>query len=62
MYSAERIHVEGASLHVDVPPIPIFGNGDCYDYREYYENMEMSGADGVMIARGALNKVWTQKR
>lgn len=42
----------------DLPPIPIFGNGDCYDYREYYENMEMSGVDGIMIARGALTKPW----
>ncbi|KAH9814486.1 hypothetical protein DFH28DRAFT_894762 [Melampsora americana] len=42
----------------DLPPIPIFGNGDCYDYREYYENMEMSKVDGIMIARGALTKPW----
>lgn len=38
-------------------PIPIFGNGDAYDYRTYYENMEASGVDGIMIARGALMKV-----
>ena len=38
-------------------PIPIFGNGDAYDYRTYYENMESSGVDGIMIARGALIKV-----
>lgn len=38
-------------------PIPIFGNGDAYDYRTYYENMEASGVDGIMIARGALVKV-----
>lgn len=39
-------------------PIPIYGNGDCYDYREYYEDVEQSGADGVMIARGGLIKPW----
>ncbi|GAA5852288.1 hypothetical protein JCM3766R1_005087, partial [Sporobolomyces carnicolor] len=39
-------------------PIPIFGNGDAYDYRTYYENMESSGVDGIMIARGALIKPW----
>lgn len=39
-------------------PIPIFGNGDAYDYRTYYENMEASGVDGIMIARGALVKPW----
>lgn len=38
-------------------PIPIFGNGDAYDYRTYYENMEATGVDGIMIARGALIKV-----
>lgn len=41
----------------DLQPIPIFGNGDAYDYRTYYENMEASGVDGIMIARGALVKV-----
>lgn len=40
-----------------IKPIPIFGNGDAYDYRTYYENMESSGVDGIMIARGALIKV-----
>lgn len=39
-----------------LPPIPIFGNGDAYDHREYYKNMEASGVDGIMIARGALIK------
>lgn len=38
-------------------PIPIFGNGDAYDYRTYYENMGATGVDGIMIARGALIKV-----
>ncbi|KAK4048211.1 tRNA-dihydrouridine synthase 3 [Microbotryomycetes sp. JL201] len=41
-----------------LPPIPIFGNGDAYDYRAYYENMEQSGVDGIMIARGGLIKPW----
>lgn len=40
-----------------LPRIPIFGNGDAYDYRTYYENMEASGVDGIMLARGALIKV-----
>ncbi|GAA6060860.1 hypothetical protein JCM10212_006240 [Sporobolomyces blumeae] len=39
-------------------PIPIFGNGDAYDYRTYWENVESSGVDGIMIARGALIKPW----
>jgi tRNA-dihydrouridine synthase len=37
--------------------MPIFGNGDAYDYRSYYQKMEESGVDGIMIARGALVKV-----
>ncbi|GAA5845247.1 hypothetical protein JCM11251_003856 [Rhodosporidiobolus azoricus] len=39
-------------------PIPIFGNGDAYDHRAYWENVEASGVDGIMIARGALIKPW----
>ncbi|GAA6044632.1 hypothetical protein JCM8097_003899, partial [Rhodosporidiobolus ruineniae] len=39
-------------------PIPIFGNGDAYDHRTYWENVESSGVDGIMIARGALIKPW----
>lgn len=39
-------------------PIPIFGNGDAYDWRTYWDNVEGSGVDGIMIARGALIKPW----
>jgi len=39
-------------------PIPIFGNGDVYSYREYEENMKLTGVDGEMLARGALIKPW----
>lgn len=41
-----------------VAPIPIFGNGDAYDHRTYWDNVEKSGVDGIMIARGALVKPW----
>jgi tRNA-dihydrouridine synthase 3 len=41
-----------------VPPIPIFGNGDAYDHRTYWENVEATGVDGIMIARGGLIKPW----
>jgi tRNA-dihydrouridine synthase 3 len=43
---------------VIVAPIPIFGGGDCFSAQDYYEDMEMSGVDGVMVARGALIKPW----
>jgi tRNA-dihydrouridine synthase 3 len=41
-----------------VPPVPIFGNGDCFSARDYYTNLEQSTADGVMVGRGALIKPW----
>lgn len=42
----------------DLPPVPIFGNGDCFSAQQYYEAKEASGVDGVMVARGALIKPW----
>lgn len=36
----------------------MFGNGDCFSAQQYYEEMEMSGVDGIMVARGALIKPW----
>ncbi|KAG8978890.1 tRNA-dihydrouridine synthase 3 [Tulasnella sp. JGI-2019a] len=45
-------------LEEDSPPIPIFGGGDVYTAQAYWENMEQSGVDGIMIGRGALIKPW----
>ncbi|PPQ85978.1 hypothetical protein CVT25_001677 [Psilocybe cyanescens] len=42
----------------DLPPIPIFGGGDCFSSHDYWTNVEKTGVDGVMIARGALIKPW----
>ena len=41
-----------------LPPVPMFGNGDCFSAQQYYEEMEGAGVDGVMVARGALIKPW----
>jgi tRNA-dihydrouridine synthase 3 len=41
-----------------VPPIPIFGGGDCFSSQGYWEAVELTGVDGVMVARGALIKPW----
>jgi tRNA-dihydrouridine synthase 3 len=41
-----------------VPPVPIFGGGDCFSSQDYWTNVESNGVDGVMIGRGALIKPW----
>lgn len=41
-----------------VPSIPIFGGGDVYTAQGYWESLENSGVDGIMVARGALIKPW----
>lgn len=41
-----------------MPAIPIFGNGDAFDHRSYWQNVEDTGVDGIMVARGALIKPW----
>ena len=43
---------------ITVPPIPIFGGGDVFSSQDYWEKVEYSGVDGVMVARGALIKPW----
>ncbi|KAI0329998.1 zinc finger dihydrouridine synthase [Cubamyces sp. BRFM 1775] len=42
----------------DLPPVPIFGGGDCFSAEDYWHKMENYGVDGVMIGRGALIKPW----
>ncbi|CAO1624412.1 unnamed protein product [Parajaminaea phylloscopi] len=42
----------------EMKPIPVYGNGDVYSQQEYYENLEKTGVDGEMLARGALIKPW----
>lgn len=34
------------------------GNGDCYSHVDYFNHVQNSGVDSVMIARGALVKPW----
>jgi tRNA-dihydrouridine synthase 3 len=38
--------------------VPIFGGGDCYSAQDYWTDVEKTGVDGVMVARGALIKPW----
>ncbi|KXN88416.1 tRNA-dihydrouridine(47) synthase [NAD(P)(+)] [Leucoagaricus sp. SymC.cos] len=42
----------------DLPPIPIFGGGDCFSSQDYYHKLENYKVDGVMVGRGALIKPW----
>lgn len=44
--------------YVPVPPVPIFGGGDCFSSEDYWTNVETNGVDGIMIGRGALIKPW----
>lgn len=34
------------------------GNGDCYSHVDYFDHINKSGVDSVMLARGALIKPW----
>lgn len=42
----------------ELEPVPIYGNGDVFGWRDYYDHIENAHVDGSMIARGALIKPW----
>ncbi|EIN14460.1 zinc finger dihydrouridine synthase [Punctularia strigosozonata HHB-11173 SS5] len=42
----------------NLPPVPIFGGGDCFSSQDFWQDIEHSGVDSVMVARGALIKPW----
>ncbi len=44
-----------------VEPIPLYGNGDIFNFVDYNNFKAESGVSGVMIARGALIKPWVFK-
>ncbi|KAF8352002.1 zinc finger dihydrouridine synthase [Amanita rubescens] len=50
--------VRAAEKDKDLPPIPIFGGGDCFSSEDYWHRVGTTGVDGVMIGRGALIKPW----
>ena len=41
-----------------VPPVPLYGGGDCFSSQDYWSDIERTGVDGVMVGRGALIKPW----
>ena len=36
--------------------IPVIANGDCFSVEDYKNILEVTGADGVMLARGVMGK------
>ncbi|KZT59268.1 FMN-linked oxidoreductase [Calocera cornea HHB12733] len=50
--------VRASEAEQGTSPIPIFGGGDAYSSQGYWECVDASGVDGVMVARGALIKPW----
>ena len=42
--------------------IPVIGNGDIVDEESAYHMFEYTGADGIMIGRGAIGKPWIFKQ
>ncbi|WFD36250.1 tRNA-dihydrouridine(47) synthase [NAD(P)(+)] [Malassezia cuniculi] len=42
----------------ELQPVPIYGNGDVFGWRDYYDHIDNDHVDGTMIARGALIKPW----
>ncbi|KIM28230.1 hypothetical protein M408DRAFT_70263 [Serendipita vermifera MAFF 305830] len=48
----------GSSGNNGFDPMPFWGNGDCFSGVEYWETVNATGVDGIMIGRGALIKPW----
>ena len=56
----DTIHEPDARTQANTPDAKMFfiGNGDCYSHVQYHDNIQNSGVDSVMVARGALIKPW----
>lgn len=46
----------------EIATVPLLANGDIHDPRQVDEALAISGADGVLIARGALGNPWFFKQ
>ncbi|PVV05344.1 hypothetical protein BB560_000139, partial [Smittium megazygosporum] len=49
------------SVKESVPQLNIFGNGDVFSWEDYWNKIEETKVDGIMIGRGALIKPWIFK-
>jgi tRNA-dihydrouridine synthase 3 len=47
----ERLQPNGGKIY-------FLGNGDCFSYEDYNENIQNANVDSIMIGRGALIKPW----
>ena len=50
--------VRAREAEEEIAPVPIFGGGDVFSSQDYWEKLEQSHVDGIMIGRGALIKPW----
>lgn len=56
---ADREAIRALKEAVD---IPVIANGDIFSVEDYLEAMEVTGADGVMLARGAMGRPYLFKQ
>jgi len=49
---------EYIKLTKEVSSVPLIGNGDVYNQKDYYTHLEEHAVDTCMLARGALIKPW----
>jgi tRNA-dihydrouridine synthase 3 len=56
----DTIHEPDERTQANTPDAKMFfiGNGDCYSHVQYQDDIQNSGVDSVMVARGALIKPW----
>jgi tRNA-dihydrouridine synthase 3 len=56
----DTIHEPDARTQANTPDGRLYfvGNGDCYSHVQYFDDIQNSRVDSVMLARGALIKPW----
>jgi tRNA-dihydrouridine synthase 3 len=52
---------DGESFEVEIPPLPIIGNGDVMDPSDFYSHIADTGVTTCLLARGILIKPWLGK-
>lgn len=57
-YKAKEIDYNSIAMAKDAINIPLVANGDITTYKKYKEVKELTGADAIMIGRGAVGNPW----